>query len=162
MGPNGSGKSVLSNVLSGKEDYKVTSGQIIFKNKNITELKPNEISNLGLFMAFQYPVEIPGVTLMNFLKTIHEANRRANGLEILGPSDFLKYVREKAEILGINDEVLKRQLNVGFSGRPVLLILVLFFLRGFRCPIIKALCAILRRFPIIFHFNYASNMICVV
>ena len=116
MGPNGSGKSVLSNVLSGNEDYKVTSGQIIFKNKNITELKPNEISNLGLFMAFQYPLEIPGVTIMNFLKTIHEANRRANGLEVLGPSDFLKYVREKAEILGINDEVLKRQLNVGFSG----------------------------------------------
>ena len=116
MGPNGSGKSVLSNVLSGNEDYKVTSGQIIFKNENIIELKPNEISNLGLFMAFQYPVEIPGVTLMNFLKTIHEANRKANSLEKLGPSDFLKYVREKAKILGINDEVLKRQLNVGFSG----------------------------------------------
>ena len=116
MGPNGSGKSVLSNVLSGNEDYKVTSGQIIFKNENIIELKPNEISNLGLFMAFQYPVEIPGVTLMNFLKTIHEANRKANSLEKLGPSDFLKYVREKATILGINDEVLKIQLNVGFSG----------------------------------------------
>ena len=116
MGPNGAGKSVLSNVLSGKEDYKITSGKIIFKNENITELEPNEISNLGLFMAFQYPVEIPGVTLMNFLKTIHEANRKANGLEVLGPSDFLKYVREKAGILGINDEVLKRQLNVGFSG----------------------------------------------
>ena len=116
MGPNGAGKSVLSNVLSGKEDYQITSGKIIFKNENITELQPNEISNLGLFMAFQYPVEIPGVTLMNFLKTIHEANRKANGLEVLGPSDFLKYVREKAGILGINDEVLKRQLNVGFSG----------------------------------------------
>ena len=116
MGPNGAWKSVLTNVLSGKEDYKITSGKIIFKNENITELQPNEISNLGLFMAFQYPVEIPGVTLMNFLKTIHEANRKANGLEVLGPSDFLKYVREKAGILGINDEVLKRQLNVGFSG----------------------------------------------
>ena len=116
MGPNGAGKSVLSNVLSGKEDYKVTSGEIFFKNEDITEYKPNEISNLGLFMAFQYPVEIPGVTLMNFLKTIHEANRKSNGLEVLGPSDFLKYVREKAGILGIDDDVLKRQLNVGFSG----------------------------------------------
>ena len=88
MGPNGAGKSVLSNVLSGKEDYKITSGKITFKNENITELQPNEISNLGLFMAFQYPVEIPGVTLMNFLKTIHEANRKANGLEVLDKGNY--------------------------------------------------------------------------
>jgi len=116
MGPNGSGKSVLSNVLSGKENYKVTSGNIKFCGKNIINLLPNEISNLGLFMAFQYPVEIPGVTIMNFLKTIHESKRRASGKEPLSPSEFLNYVREKAEILGLDDEVLKRQLNVGFSG----------------------------------------------
>lgn len=116
MGPNGAGKSVLSNVLSGNDNYSITDGQIFFKDEDISDLKPNEISNLGLFMAFQYPVEIPGVTIMNFLKTIHESKRRANGLEPFGPSDFLKYVRKKAKILGIDDEVLKRQLNVGFSG----------------------------------------------
>ncbi|MEC7380976.1 MAG: Fe-S cluster assembly ATPase SufC [Pseudomonadota bacterium] len=116
MGPNGSGKSVLSNVLSGKEDYNIKSGKIKFRGKDITKLPPNEISNLGLFMAFQYPVEIPGVTIMNFLKTIHESKRKANGLEPLNPKEFLKLVREKSNTLGIDDEVLKRQLNVGFSG----------------------------------------------
>ena len=116
MGPNGAGKSVLSNVLSGKENYNVTAGSIKFCGKDIVNLLPNEISNLGLFMAFQYPVEIPGVTIMNFLKTIHESKRKANGNEPFSPSEFLNYVREKAEILGLNDEVLKRQLNVGFSG----------------------------------------------
>ena len=116
MGPNGSGKSVLSNVLSGKEDYKIKSGKIKFRGKDITKLPPNEISNLGLFMAFQYPIEIPGVTIMNFLKTIHETKRKANGLEPLSPKEFLNFIREKSKILGIDEDVLKRQLNVGFSG----------------------------------------------
>jgi Fe-S cluster assembly ATP-binding protein len=79
-------------------------------------LSPNERSNLGLFLAFQYPIEIPGVSIMNFLKTISECNRKTKGLEPLKPSDFLKLVREKAKILGIEDDDLKRQFNVGFSG----------------------------------------------
>ena len=116
MGPNGSGKSTLSNILAGNDGYNITSGSIEFCKKNLINLSPNERSNLGLFLAFQYPIEIPGVSIMNFLKTISECNRKTKGLEPLKPSDFLKLVKEKAKILGIEDDDLKRQFNVGFSG----------------------------------------------
>ena len=115
-GVSGSGKSTLSNVLAGNDGYNITSGSIEFCKKNLINLSPNERSNLGLFLAFQYPIEIPGVSIMNFLKTISECNRKTKGLEPLKPSDFLKLVKEKAKILGIEDDDLKRQFNVGFSG----------------------------------------------
>ena len=116
MGPNGSGKSTLSNVLAGKDGYKIISGAIDFCGEDLTSFMPNERANKGIFLAFQYPVEIPGVTNINFIKTTLDSNRKYKGMDPIKPGDFLKLVKEKSEILGIPEDSLKRQLNVGFSG----------------------------------------------
>ena len=116
MGPNGSGKSTLSNVLAGKDGYKIISGTIDFCGEDLTSFMPNERANKGIFLAFQYPVEIPGVTNINFIKTTLDSNRKYKGMDPIKPGDFLKLVKEKSEILGIPEDRLKRQLNVGFSG----------------------------------------------
>ena len=116
MGPNGSGKSTLSYVLSGKDGYKVTSGSATFENSEILELGPDERASLGLFLAFQYPVEIPGVGNMTFLRTALNSQRKSKGLNELSAAEFLKIVREKAKTLKIDAEMLKRPVNVGFSG----------------------------------------------
>jgi len=116
MGPNGSGKSTLSYVLSGKDGYKVTSGFATFENNEILELGPDERASLGLFLAFQYPVEIPGVGNMTFLRTALNSQRKSKGLNELSAAEFLKIVREKAKTLKIDAEMLKRPVNVGFSG----------------------------------------------
>jgi Fe-S cluster assembly ATP-binding protein len=116
MGPNGSGKSTLSYILSGKEDYQITEGEIWFNGENITESSPEERAAKGLFLAFQYPVEIPGVQMTNFLKTSVNAIRKQKGLEEIEALDFLKMIKAKQKELGIGDEMLKRPVNVGFSG----------------------------------------------
>ena len=116
MGPNGSGKSTLSNVLAGREDYEITSGSITYKDKDLFELAIEERAAAGIFLAFQYPIEIPGVTTMTFLKTAVNAQRKARGEEELDAVRFLKLVREKAALLNVSDDMLRRPLNVGFSG----------------------------------------------
>ena len=116
MGPNGSGKSTLSYVVSGKEDYTVTEGEILLDGVNILEMAPHERAAAGLFLAFQYPLEIPGVATMTFLKAAMNAQRKQRGEAELTPGDFMKRVREAAAKLGINPDMLKRPLNVGFSG----------------------------------------------
>ncbi|MEM9846873.1 MAG: Fe-S cluster assembly ATPase SufC [Bacteroidota bacterium] len=116
MGPNGSGKSTLANVLAGREEYEVTDGSIEFEGEDLLEMEVDERAHAGLFMAFQYPVEIPGVSNANFLKSAINAVREARGLEELSPMDMLKLLREKAKMLGIDQSFLKRSLNEGFSG----------------------------------------------
>ncbi|MDW3099496.1 MAG: Fe-S cluster assembly ATPase SufC [Alphaproteobacteria bacterium] len=116
MGPNGSGKSTLSYTLAGRSGYDVTGGLILFNGKDLTELEPNERAAAGVFLAFQYPTEVPGVTTMTFLKTALNAVRVARGEDELDAVRFLKLVREKAKSLNITDDMLKRPLNVGFSG----------------------------------------------
>lgn len=116
MGPNGSGKSTLSSVIAGKEDYEVTKGEIDFLGEDIIELSPEERAHKGIFLSFQYPVEIPGVTVTNFIKTAINETRKAQGLEEMGASEMLKLLREKAELLGIRKDFLSRSLNEGFSG----------------------------------------------
>jgi len=116
MGPNGSGKSTLSYVISGKPDYEVTSGEVLLNGENILELSPDERAAKGVFLAFQYPVEIPGVATMTFLKASLNAKRRANGLTDMTTPDFMRVVREAAKGLKIDFDMLKRPLNVGFSG----------------------------------------------
>jgi len=116
MGPNGSGKSTLSYVLSGKDGYRVTEGSATFEGRKILELSPDERASLGLFLAFQYPVEIPGVGNMTFLRTALNSQRKSRGVEELSAAEFLKIVREKAKNLKIDAEMLKRPVNVGFSG----------------------------------------------
>lgn len=116
MGPNGSGKSTLSSVITGKEEYEVTEGEIIFDGENIMELAPEERAHKGIFLSFQYPVEIPGVSVTNFVKTMVNETRKARGLEELAPGELLKTIREKAELLGIKKDFLSRSLNEGFSG----------------------------------------------
>jgi Fe-S cluster assembly ATP-binding protein len=116
MGPNGSGKSTLSYVIAGKEDYTVTEGEILLDGVNILEMEPHERAHAGLFLAFQYPLEIPGVATMTFLKAALNAQAKARGEEELSPGEFMKKVREAAGKLGINPDMLKRPLNVGFSG----------------------------------------------
>ncbi|MEP0070240.1 Fe-S cluster assembly ATPase SufC [Pyruvatibacter sp.] len=116
MGPNGSGKSTLSYTLAGRSGYDVTGGSILFHGKDLTELEPNERAAAGVFLAFQYPTEVPGVTTMTFLKTALNAVRVARGEDELDAVRFLKLVREKAKSLNITDDMLKRPLNVGFSG----------------------------------------------
>ena len=116
MGPNGAGKSTLSYTLSGREGYTVTSGEILFQNENITDLAVNERAARGIFLGFQYPVEIPGVSNMTFLKTAVNAIRKERGLDELDAINFLKLVRAKAKELGVREEMLKRSVNVGFSG----------------------------------------------
>lgn len=116
MGPNGSGKSTLSYVLSGRDDYEVTAGAVELDGKDILGLEAEERAAAGLFLAFQYPVEIPGVQTTTFLKTAVNAVRKARGEPELDPVTFLKTLKAKAEQLGVKDEMLKRPLNVGFSG----------------------------------------------
>ncbi|MCE7886211.1 MAG: Fe-S cluster assembly ATPase SufC [Alphaproteobacteria bacterium PRO2] len=116
MGPNGSGKSTLSYVLAGREDYEVTKGSIELDGQNILELPPEERAAAGLFLAFQYPVEIPGVNMSTFLKTSVNAVRKQRGQEELDALAMLKLIREKSKELGISDEMMKRAVNVGFSG----------------------------------------------
>jgi Fe-S cluster assembly ATP-binding protein len=116
MGPNGSGKSTLSYVLAGKDDYEITDGQILFMGQDLTEMDPDERAAAGLFLAFQYPVEIPGVAFMTFLKTALNAQRKARGEGELSTPDFMRLVREKATLLNVSQEMLKRPVNVGFSG----------------------------------------------
>jgi Fe-S cluster assembly ATP-binding protein len=116
MGPNGAGKSTLAHVLAGRAGYTVTGGQVIFDGKDLLELEPEERAAAGVFLAFQYPVEIPGVSTMNFLKTSMNAVRAAHGEKEYDAMDFLKFVRAKTKKLNISDEMLKRAVNVGFSG----------------------------------------------
>lgn len=116
MGPNGSGKSTLAYVLSGRDGYEVTRGGVVLEGKNLLELEPEERSAAGLFLAFQYPVEIPGVGNMTFLRTSLNAQRKARGEPEVSAADFLKLIRDRAKSLQIDPEMLKRPVNVGFSG----------------------------------------------
>jgi Fe-S cluster assembly ATP-binding protein len=116
MGPNGSGKSTLSYVLSGKDGYEVIDGEATLNGEDILEMEPEERAAAGVFLAFQYPVEIPGVGNMTFLRTAVNAQRKARGEEELSATDFLKEVRAKAKTLKIDADMLKRPVNVGFSG----------------------------------------------
>jgi Fe-S cluster assembly ATP-binding protein len=116
MGPNGSGKSTLSHVIAGKPGYEVTSGEILFKGEDLLAMSPDERSAKGVFLAFQYPVEIPGVATMTFLRTALNAQRKARGESEFSTPDFLKKVREVAKSLNIPQDMLRRGVNVGFSG----------------------------------------------
>ena len=116
MGPNGSGKSTLAYVLAGREGYAVTEGEILWNGENVLEMEPDERAAKGVFLAFQYPMEIPGVATMTFLRTALNAVRRKRDQKELTTPEFMKLVREQAASLGIADEILKRPLNVGFSG----------------------------------------------
>ncbi|PKQ03889.1 MAG: Fe-S cluster assembly ATPase SufC [Alphaproteobacteria bacterium HGW-Alphaproteobacteria-12] len=116
MGPNGSGKSTLSYVLAGRDGYVVTEGAVRFKGRDLLEMSVDERAAAGIFLAFQYPLEIPGVTTMTFLKTALNAQRKARGEEELDAVRFLKLVREKSKPLNVSDDMLKRALNVGYSG----------------------------------------------
>ena len=116
MGPNGSGKSTLSSVIAGNEDYEVTKGNIYFNNENIEDLSPEERAQKGIFMSFQYPVEIPGVSVTNFIKTAINSNLKAKGLKEMPANEMLKKIREKANLLEIDSKFLSRSLNEGFSG----------------------------------------------
>jgi Fe-S cluster assembly ATP-binding protein len=116
MGRNGSGKSTLSYVLAGKEDYEIIGGEVLLDGENILEMEANERANAGLFLAFQYPIEIPGVATMTFLKTALNAQRKAHGQPELTTPEFMRAVKEAGATLRIDPEMLKRALNVGFSG----------------------------------------------
>jgi Fe-S cluster assembly ATP-binding protein len=116
MGPNGSGKSTLSHVIAGKPGYEITAGQILFEEEDLLAMEPDERAARGVFLAFQYPVEIPGVATMNFLRTALNAQRKARGEEEYSTPAFLKKVREVAKSLNIPQDMLKRGVNVGFSG----------------------------------------------
>ena len=116
MGPNGSGKSTLANVISGHEDYEITKGNIFFKDQEINEFSPEERAHEGVFMSFQYPVEIQGVTVTNFIKTAINESRKSKGLDEMPSSEMLKKIREKAALLEIDSNFLSRSLNEGFSG----------------------------------------------
>ncbi len=116
MGPNGAGKSTLSYVLGGRPGYEVTAGSVTFNGVDLLDLEPHERATAGLFLGFQYPVEIPGVSNVQFLREALNAQRIARGQEPLSGGDFLKLAKEKAGLLGLDMEMLKRQVNVGFSG----------------------------------------------
>jgi len=116
MGPNGSGKSTLAYVLAGKKEYEVTAGTVTWKGRDLLAMDPSERAVSGVFLAFQYPMEIPGVATMTFLRTAVNAVRKARGEAELSTPDLLRFVREKAKLLRIDPEMLKRPLNVGFSG----------------------------------------------
>ncbi|MDX2172316.1 MAG: Fe-S cluster assembly ATPase SufC [Bacteroidota bacterium] len=116
MGPNGSGKSTLSSVLAGREDYDVTEGEVIFNGKNLLELSPEDRAREGLFLAFQYPVEIPGVSNINFLKTAINEIRQYHGLEEMTSKDFLALVKEKQKLVELDGKLTNRSVNEGFSG----------------------------------------------
>ena len=116
MGPNGSGKSTLSYMLAGRDGYELDNGSILFDNVDFTPLSPDERSNLGLFLAFQYPVELPGVSSTNFLREIYNSRKKYLGEDELSHLDFIKHLRKVAQNLSIKDEMLKRYVNYGFSG----------------------------------------------
>ncbi len=116
MGPNGAGKSTLSYILAGKDDYEITEGEVLLNGQSILDLSPNERSVAGLFLAFQYPIEIPGVATMTFLKAALNAHRKAKGQSELTTPEFMKLVKGVAEKLNITSDMLKRPVNVGFSG----------------------------------------------
>jgi len=116
MGPNGSGKSTLAYVLAGKDDYEVTGGEVLFNGENILDMEPDERAAKGLFLAFQYPMEIPGVVTMTFLRTALNAQRKTRGEPELNTPDFMRLVRETAGKLNISQDMLRRAVNVGFSG----------------------------------------------
>lgn len=116
MGPNGSGKSTLSHVLTGNPRYEVTAGTVIYNGHNLLEMEPEERAQEGIFMSFQYPVEIPGVSMVNFMRTAVNAKRAAKGENPMSASEFLKLIREKQELVELNRELTSRSVNVGFSG----------------------------------------------
>jgi Fe-S cluster assembly ATP-binding protein len=116
MGPNGTGKSTLSNIIAGREGYEVTSGQVLLDGRDLLALAADERARAGVFLAFQYPVEIPGVSTSAFLKTAINAKRRAGGQPEIDAMEFLKLVKAKTKALGIADDMIRRPLNVGFSG----------------------------------------------
>ncbi|AOZ99023.1 MULTISPECIES: Fe-S cluster assembly ATPase SufC [Flavobacterium] len=116
MGPNGAGKSTLSAIIAGNENYEVTEGEILLENEDISELAPEERAHKGVFLSFQYPVEIPGVSVTNFMKTAINETRKANGQEEMPANEMLKVIREKSELLEIDRKFLSRSLNEGFSG----------------------------------------------
>ena len=116
MGPNGAGKSTLSAIIAGNENYEVTEGEIFLDNEDISELAPEERAHKGVFLSFQYPVEIPGVSVTNFMRTAINETRKANGLEEMPANEMLKVIREKSELLEIDRKFLSRSLNEGFSG----------------------------------------------
>ncbi len=116
MGPNGSGKSTLSSVLAGRADYEVTQGEVVFNGKNLLELEPEDRAREGIFLAFQYPVEIPGVSNINFLKTALNEIREYKGLEPISPKDFLAMVKEKQKLVELDGKLANRSVNEGFSG----------------------------------------------
>lgn len=116
MGPNGSGKSTLASIIAGKEDYEITEGEIIYENEDLIELGPDVRAHKGIFLSFQYPIEIPGITVTNFIRTAINETRKANGLEDMKAAEMLKLICENAEKLGIRKDFLSRSLNEGFSG----------------------------------------------
>ncbi|MFY8189204.1 MAG: Fe-S cluster assembly ATPase SufC [Flavobacterium sp.] len=116
MGPNGAGKSTLSSIIAGNENYEVSEGEILLEGEDISELAPEERAHKGIFLSFQYPVEIPGVSVTNFMKTALNEHRKANGLEEMPANEMLKMIREKSELLEIDRKFLSRSLNEGFSG----------------------------------------------
>jgi len=116
MGPNGAGKSTLSSIIAGNENYEVTAGEILLENEDISELSPEERAHKGVFLSFQYPVEIPGVSVTNFMRTSINETRKAKGLEEMPANEMLKLIREKSELLEIDRKFLSRSLNEGFSG----------------------------------------------
>ena len=116
MGPNGAGKSTLSSVIAGREDYEITEGEILFEGEDIVEDAPEERAQKGIFMSFQYPVEIPGVSVTNFIRTAINETRKANGLEEMPTKHMMALIKEKSELLGIKKDFLSRSLNEGFSG----------------------------------------------
>ena len=116
MGPNGSGKSTLASVIAGKEEFEVTEGSVELNGEDLEEVAPEERAHKGVFLSFQYPVEIPGVSVTNFMKTAINESRKARGLEDMPAKDMLKLIREKSELLEIDRKFLSRSLNEGFSG----------------------------------------------
>ena len=116
MGPNGSGKSTLASVITGKEEYEVSEGDIIFENESLDEVSPEERAHMGIFMSFQYPIEIPGITITNFLKTAINETKKARGEKEMSAKDMLKMLREKSKMLEIDSKFLSRSINDGFSG----------------------------------------------
>lgn len=116
MGPNGSGKSTLSHIIAGRDGYEVTGGEIVFRGEDLLEMEPEERARAGVFLAFQYPIEIAGVGTSTFLRTALNAHRKARGEEELDPMEFVRFAREKTKSLGITNDMLKRPVNVGFSG----------------------------------------------
>jgi len=116
MGPNGTGKSTLAAAITGREGYEITKGTIEYKGRNIREMSPEERANEGIFLSFQYPVEIPGVSMINFMRTALDAKREYNGLDPIKPGEFLKLMEEKKKLVDIHTKLTKRSVNEGFSG----------------------------------------------